>query len=52
MNAPGQTSAEWPERIYYVCNSGSGIVVNATPLVQAGKNRVAGMKILCGCATG
>ena len=48
MNAPAQTSAEWPERIYYVCNSGSGIVVNATPLVQAGAKRIAGMRVLCG----
>lgn len=48
MNAPPYRSVEWPERIYYVCNSGSGIVVNATPLVQAGAHRVAGVKILCG----
>ena len=48
MNAPNRTSGNWPERIYYVCNSGSGIVVNATPLVQAGAGRVAGMRILCG----
>lgn len=48
MNPSEQTPAEWPNRIYYVCNSGSGIVVNATPLVQAGADRVAGMQILCG----
>ena len=47
-NAPDPTSVEWPRRIYYVCNSGSGIVVNATPLVQAGASRIAGMRILCG----
>ena len=48
MNIPNQASVEWPKSIYYVCNSGSGIVVNATPLVQAGADRVAGMRILCG----
>ena len=48
MNAPLQKPVEWPNRIYYVCNSGSGIVVNATPLVQAGADRIVGMKILCG----
>jgi len=29
MNIPNQASVEWPKSIYYVCNSGSGIVVNA-----------------------
>lgn len=48
MNPSEQTPAGWPNRIYYVCNSGSGIVVNATPLVQAGADRIAGMQILCG----
>ena len=48
MNASNQAVVDWPERIYYVCNSGSGIVVNATPLVQAGPGRIAGMRILCG----
>ena len=42
-----QSAAEWPERIHYVCNSGSGIVVNASPPVQAGAKRVVGMTILC-----
>ena len=48
MNALKQAVVDWPERIYYVCNSGSGIVVNATPLVQAGADRIAGMRVLCG----
>lgn len=48
MNPPKQGEIDWPERIYYVCNSGSGIVVNATPLVQAGTDRIAGMRVLCG----
>lgn len=40
MNAPNRTSGNWPDRIYYVCNSGSGIVVNAALLVQtAGPRR-------------
>lgn len=42
-----QSAAEWPERIHYVCNSGSGVVVNASPLAQAGAERVVGMTILC-----
>ena len=42
-----QSAAKWPERIHYVCNSGSGIVVNASPPVQAGAERVVGMTILC-----
>ena len=48
MNMPKHDDGNWPECIYYVCNSGSGIVVNATPLVHAGADRVAGMMILCG----
>lgn len=48
MNARKHATAGWPNGIYYVCNSGSGIVVNATPLVQAGADRIAGMQILCG----
>ena len=48
MSASKQDAVDWPESIYYVCNSGSGIVVNATPLVQAGTDRIAGMRVLCG----
>ena len=47
MNAVAGAAAEWPERIHYVCNSGSGIVVNASPPMQAGRERIAGMTILC-----
>ena len=47
MNAVAGATAEWPERIHYVCNSGSGIVVNASPPMQAGRERIAGMTILC-----
>ena len=43
MNA---SVGDWPERIHYVCNSGSGVVVNASPLAQAGRGRVVGMTIL------
>ena len=47
MNEIDSAAADWPERIHYVCNSGSGIVVNASPLAQAGRERIAGMTILC-----
>ena len=40
--------AEWPERIYCVCNSTFGAVVKATPIVHAGANRIAGMQVFCG----
>ena len=48
MNTAERTAVGWPARIYYVCNSTAGIVVNATPLVQACADRFVGMKILCG----
>ena len=47
MNEIDSAAADWPERIHYVCNSGSGIVVNASPLAQAGRERIAGMTVLC-----
>lgn len=47
MTEIDSVAADWPERIHYVCNSGSGIVVNASPLTQAGRERIAGMTILC-----
>lgn len=46
MNALEGGIGDWPERIHYVCNSGSGVVVNASPLAQAGRGRVVGMTIL------
>ena len=40
MNALRENSAKWPDQIYYVCNFGTGIVVNEAPLVQtAGAHR-------------
>lgn len=47
MSGIDSAAADWPERIHYVCNSGSGVVVNASPLAQAGRERIAGMTILC-----
>ena len=49
MNASRESDTNWPDKIFYVCNSGAGIVVNAAPLVQAGgAERIVGMRILCG----
>ena len=50
MNASRETGVRWPDPIYYVCNSGAGIVVNAAPLVQAAgaHRKIVGMRILCG----
>ena len=47
MNTSRETDADWPDKIFYVCTSGAGIVVNAAPLVQAAE-KIVGMRILCG----
>ena len=37
----------WPKRIFYVCNSTFGSVVNAIPIAHAGASRIVGAKVLC-----
>ena len=48
MPGTDRLPAEWPEKIYYVCNSSFSTLVNAIPIIHAGADRIVGMQILCG----
>lgn len=37
---------EWPDRFVYVCASGGAATVNLSPMLHAGKSRVAGLVVL------